>query len=844
MAAPLNRQAAHLLLPPSSSSSSSAEIAAESVLELRRSGVLQRLSRSEAPADATEVHRLLVRCDSLVGQDSRQGFLLARELLRALPWSHVSAHASKWVSSGIANLRYAPREIVGVLDILMGSASRDRPEYHRAVVAPNLASYAGAMLNVADSTQEPAVLLPLLGSLAAQVRLHPSSCRPLAPRIHKLCAVLLFDRGILVPQATKLLSALHLTGKGAAGAAELWSATMASVLAEARAAWAACSSTFVESQEWQAAANSTATTMMPPLPSDSLEALPLAQRRLGLLLGRPPMQGMLPCLLGEATSSPVPVPTGALYSLAHAILAVSPSSPPRQHPPVDASVHAAQVACLAGAHMSAINLLVALHLTVDRGVCSSRQADTVARLLAFVEGSHYSSAHRFVAFKAISMLGLPLDPQARLVLRASRACLAQISRLLLHTHAEQQQQQQQQASASTSRPTKRAKRAYESDDLGLASQERRGLADVDGDERAACMAAMACLPALFGLLTTYLTPEHHDLAHTTALLLAAVAEVSMASDSAICAASLSALADVVALSRGSLLALLMARAGLQGATAACSPDAGLRAAGAKLRGALDAALHPRLPLRLDLKLQQDEALPTSWTVSVGQQGEEDSLKLPKVEIEEQPGSNEATAMEQVLGIRPAAAAALPLAPPSPSPHPPSPSQQQQLRTASAPSGPVSAAAPTTTTTSSPSPAVTAATAAAIRERFSPDPVKPVRRPSTPRIGSPGASPDRKSNAASGGATTAAAAFMNSVARGGGGQSGAGSPTSALTPKISSPLAAGRKLGPERPVDEDTVMESAGGRRGGGAADDVDDDDDDDDEGIPELDLGSSDEEDE
>lgn len=657
--------------------------------------------------------------------------------------------------------------------------------------------------------------------------------------------MLLFDRGILVPQATKLLSALHLTGKGAAGAAELWSATMASVLAEARAAWASCSSTFVESQGWQAAANSTATTMMPPLPSDPLEALPLAQRRLGLLLGRPPMQGVLPCLLGEATPSPVPVPTGALYSLAHAILAVSPSSPPRQHPPVDASVHAAQVACLAGAHMSAINLLVALHLTVDRGVCASRQADTVTRLLAFVESSHYSSAHRFIAFKALSMLGLPLDPQARLVLRASRACLAQTSRLLLHTHTHAEQQQQQQASASTSRPTKRAKRAYESDDLGLASQERRGLADVAGDERAACMAAMANLPALYGLLTTYLTPEHHDLAHTTALLLAAVAEVSMASDSAICAASLSALADVVALSRGSLLALLMARAGLQGATAACSPDIGLRAAGAKLRGALDAALHPRLPLRLDLKLQQDEALPTSWTVSVGQQGEEDSLKLPKVEIEEQPGSNEATAMEQVLGIRPTAAAAHPLAPPSPSPHPPSPSQQQ-LRTASAPSGPVSAAAPTTTTTSSPSPAVTAATAAAIRERFSPDPVKPVRRPSTPRIGSPGASPDRKSHAASGGATTAAAAFMNSVARGGGGQSGAGSPTSALTPKISSPLAAGRKLGPERAVDEDAVMENAGGRRGGGGGgDDVDDDvDDDDDEGIPELDLGSSDEEDE
>lgn len=170
MAAPLNRQAAHLLSSSSSSSSSSslgAEIAAESVLELRRSGVLQRLSKSEAPADATEVHRLLVRCDSLVGQDSRQGFVLARELLRALPWSHVSAHASKWVSSGIANLRYAPREIVGVLDILMGSASRDRPEYHRAVVAPNLASYAGAMLNVADSTQEPAVLVSLLSLLAA-----------------------------------------------------------------------------------------------------------------------------------------------------------------------------------------------------------------------------------------------------------------------------------------------------------------------------------------------------------------------------------------------------------------------------------------------------------------------------------------------------------------------------------------------------------------------------------------------------------------------------------------------------------------------------------------------------
>lgn len=815
-AAPLYRQAAYLL----SFSSSNEGFSIESVQELRRSGLLGRLAKSDAQADVTELNRLLVRCDSLVGQDARQGYTLARELLRALPWSTVSSHAAKWVSSGISNLRYAPVEVVHVLDVLLGSASRDRPEYHRAVVAPNLTNYATAMLNAADATQEPHVSSALLGSLAAQVRLHPSSCRPLAPRIHKLCASLLFDRGILIPQATRLLSVLHLTGKGATGTAELWSATMNSVLVEARAAWEACSSTFANHHHEEQAAPDTATTMMTKLPSDPLEALPVAQRRLGLLLGLPPRQGVLPCLLAEATTSPVPVPVGALHALAYDILAINTTSSARQHPPVDANVHAAQVASLAGAHMSAINLLVTVHRTVDRGVCSSRQAETLARLLIIVEGSHYSSAHRYVALKALAILDLPQNPQSRLVLRASRACLGQITRLLMHT-TSYNEQQGQASSSSTSRPAKRAKVAYESDGLGLASQERRGLAQVDADERGACMAAIAYLPLVYGSLTTYLTPEHHDLAHTAALVLTAVAEVSIAYDSGVAAVSLRALSQLVARSRGSLLALLMARAGLQGASAMSSPDGEVRTAAMMLRQALEAALHPRLPTRLDLKLQQDESLlPASWTNNE-MDGDEEGLKLQRVEIEEQPGSNEANAIEQVLGI-------------SSKPIHPEPESLDASITS------VLSDAPSANenTTSEQHQSATEATAMALKEHLSPDPVKPLRRPSTPRIGSPSGSPERGKSSlmsGSGAGNAAAAAFMNSVSRN---ASGAGSPTSALTPRVSSPLASERKLKPDNVVDEDVVMGHLDRKNIG------DEDDDDDDEAIPELDLGSSDEEEE
>lgn len=551
-----------------------------------------------------------------------------------------------------------------------------------------------------------------------------------------------------------LLASLHVTGKGQANQTQLWTTTLNLLMEDTKIAWAACSSSFEGANEL----GEEGVGLMGTLPSDDMEALEEGQSRLMLLLGRPPAAGIIGVFLSEPTNYTVPVPMDSMVSLVLSILAITSSSPPRQQPPPEASLYAAQTALLPAAHVAALTLLASLPL----GVHYAKTNKILSRLLRLIEKS--SPAVRCVGLKVLEVMDLPLDPESSILIHGARTCLAQVARLLQvnNSTAAMLSDKMQAEEKATKR-----RRIYESDQVQFS--QRRGFVELDDDEYEACIAAIGCLPLFYTSLATHISAEHHDLAHTTALVMLGISEIALHQPDDLSAASLDSLAQLVRLSRGPILALLTTRAASLAAQGLVCHHGGTKKSATMLLHALEFTFNPRLAPKLSLRLHVEA---DQW------KGGEEEVELGKIELEEGPaGAREAQALRDVLAI--------------------SVDREQDWPAAASPR----------VESQRPRPAAV---------QFSPDPVKPIRRSSTPRIGSPTAgaanvlapmatrsseSPERPTSThLFGGPSSAAAAAMAT--------------TSTLPLPISSPLA-----------QQDVTMS-----------------DESDDDAIPELDLRSSDEE--
>jgi hypothetical protein len=552
--------------------------------------------------------------------------------------------------------------------------------------------------------------------------------------------------------ASALLAALHVTGKGRDVQVQLWTTTLDLLIKDVKLAWAACSSTFAAGQQDE----ETQPGLMPALPSDDMDALSEAYSRLRLLLGSPPTAGIIATFLSEPTVHSVPVPVERLISLLLLILSVTSSSAPRQQPLPEATLWAAQTSLLPVAHISALTLLASLPLNI----CYSKSSKIVSRLLRVIEKS--PPAVRCVALKVLKILDMPLSPESPVLIHCARTCLAQVARLL-----KSSDQPISSDKISMNKGNKRRK-IYEADQVRFT--QKRGFVELDEDEYQGCIAAVDLLPLLYQGLATHLGPEHHDLAHTTSLVLLGISEISLQDADDLTAASLQALCQLVRLSRGPILALLTTRAASLASQGLVSHHYATKLSATRLSEALEFTFHPRLAPKLSLRLHVEEDLAKV---------DESETVLERVELEEDRGVKEVEALRDVLEIE----------------------MEQDIDQGDA----VLLESPRRSTF-------------APLQQHSPDPVKPVHRPSTPRIGSPSLAsstiarssigPIAPENAPS--AATTAQVF--------------GGPTIAKTsasPSVSSPLGHSN--------DDDNHMN------------DIQDSDD---EGIPELDVRSSDEEDE
>jgi hypothetical protein len=518
--------------------------------------------------------------------------------------------------------------------------------------------------------------LAILDGLYEQIRIHPTYYRSYASQIQKAISKSFMERPALIAEASRLLAALHLTGKGQSNQVQLWTTTLDLLVEDVKTAWKACSSAFEMGDHDEPKLG-----FMRELPSDDLKSLSEAQLRLELLLGMPPSAGIIAVFLSEPTTQAVPVPVEKLVSLVLSILSISPSSLPRQQPPPEAGLYAAQSALLSSAHVSALTLLASL----PTSLYYSKTNKILSRVFRIIEKS--SPAVRCVAFKALQVLDLRLDPESQTLIHCTRTCLAQIARLLKAANVANSERREEKK--QTEKSNKRRK-IYESDQVQFS--RKKGFVEVGRDEYEACVAAINYIPFLYEGLATHLSAEHYDLAHTTALVLLGITEISFQQPDELTAASLKAMAQLVRLSRGSVLALLTTKAASLASRGLLSADRNIQEGARALSQALEFTFHPRLPPKLSLSLHGGEE---KW-----QADDEEEVVLGRVELEEARGAKEVQAMQDILAI--------------PADHEISPphsiaSQGHESPRRSKTASPV---------------------------HLSPDPVKPLQRPNTPSIGSP------------------------------------------------------------------------------------------------------------
>lgn len=465
----------------------------------------------------------------------------------------------------------------------------------------------------------------------------------------------------------------------------------------------------------------------------------------------------------------------------------------RQNPAPEATLLASQSALLPSIHITALTFLATLPI----GISFAKARKVVNRILRIIETS--SAPVRCVAFNALLVLNLKLDPENPTLLRCARTCLAQIARLLKYTTTPAESSTE--ANGNKERSKKRRK-VFESDQVRFT--KRNGFTDLNQDEYAGCIAAVKLLAIIYEALATHLSAEHRDLAQTSALILLGLAEISLQDPDALSESCLASIAQVIRLSRGSVLALMTTRSSALASQGAQSSHYDTKMAAELVLQALEFTFHPRLPFKLDLRLHVDND---------GVQGNtEEEPILGKVELQEDRGAQEVEALKDVLQVE--GEIANPVA-----------DQNGSMSFINAESN---APLPESPQRSTPRQSL----------QLSPDPVKPLYRPNTPRIGSPSLSHAVPLSNSTTGLTTSA---DNGTIIGSADHDRSQQPLFASVAPIkatSAASASGNRVSISNTASPPSPLAQ------GEHSDRMMDMEDSDDEPLPEIDLRSSDEEDE
>ncbi|WFD30189.1 hypothetical protein MSPP1_001206 [Malassezia sp. CBS 17886] len=596
------------------------------------------------------------------------GATAAALLLDECGWRIAEAHGKAWIDRAHANMEQAakhntdrPAAVADCLPLarlavtqLMGRESLAHPEYHRVVVAPQIAPMAAATLALVGCAQEWAAshapgspaLPALLVLVAEQLRLYASTYRPHAARLHALCMEVLFAAyktasgaasarpppRALSRAATVLLATLPLTGAVAGGGGgggehanlygqsgrvqqtQLWAATAGALVAAAEDAF--CAS--VPSVDWRAlgvdAAADDALGWEPLAAGDYMETVAAALERVRLLVGDATHAGVLPQYLSCAMPRAVPVPVGALVRLAAAALQVRVAR--TADVPLDlarAEEGARLRVCAYGMHLLAFTALVAQQATWQF-VFAPRGA--LLHLCVVAENSVVGSTERVLSLRTLGLLlggggvlcdgspvpsstALPLPPTAPFVLRMSRMSVQQTSAFLVHAP---------RAWEDDVRPVKKA-RMFESDAVALAERAPQdGVLAKTAVETEACDASVRLFSALFPTLACSPAAGSAELARTGLLAVLGVAEALLCArllsprhraGVALAVTCMNAVADLIVRFTGKLTAEILPRFHALVMTGVHASVPPVRAACRGVEARIAAVLRPRVPPLVD-----------------------------------------------------------------------------------------------------------------------------------------------------------------------------------------------------------------------------------------------------
>ncbi|SPO20904.1 uncharacterized protein UTRI_00381 [Ustilago trichophora] len=365
---------------------------------------------------------------------------------------------------------------------------------------------------------------------------HSAQFRPVSSRIHECITSLLYNDDVqtisqpIFTAAAAVLSSLHLTGalasKGSdasGGSArttqsQLWQATLDSQLQLASEAWRHVTSSYQATDASQLAADVKDVATYKNLsqyPKDPLAATKVAHQRLALLLGSRGRTGLINSHLRAVTSRPVPIPAGKLITLALDMLRVDLTS--RFKPTAEAKLCSLQAAHLPSFHTRALALIAQLSITAPAAI--SLEASTILGDICRIAEAGVSSGAsdlasarvKLAAMRTLAVLvgrqgiALPLDPAGRTTLRLARLGVTQLAKAVLNPV--------QASSTTTSGDGRKAKKArlYESDSMfasNVALKDR--IHSLSVEDLASVQAALQILVAVYPLLTTSLSQVHYD----------------------------------------------------------------------------------------------------------------------------------------------------------------------------------------------------------------------------------------------------------------------------------------------------------------------------------------------
>ncbi|CAO1623020.1 unnamed protein product [Parajaminaea phylloscopi] len=537
--------------------------AADTFPTLRASDIFRRLLQLHTETAAQALRKTSLKCQASLSSGGANGFRLALLLAEQVGWSgddgSIPKHAQDWlnaslnylvsVSTGANPPRINVAALSPLLTLLQGHLlspqAVSRPEFARAIVAnavPKVATVLTACVEIAVRSGQLDALLVLFDSVVTQLDHNPASLRPFAPRLHAAATKIAFTEGsaALRLSAIRVLGHLHLTGAqttrpqkgkdlsgstsaGKTTQGQLWLSTVKAVIGSTRDAWEGCMSTF----DLASKPSLTRPRLeLPPIPETDEAA---SWARLQLLLGE---HGVLPQLLSLPTKRPVALPLTSLIALSKSMLAAHPAQST-----TDANLHATQSARLPHIHMMALGLLTVTMVCAQAAglTALARFSPAAVELLVqLIERPDEPPVVRASATQVLASLmcssasSLPLNPASELVLRANKACISQIASLMVDSQQDSSDVPERTSSedASTSARKKKRSKLYESDSISAAPGPRL-LALKPAVQRATAISAMEALPRLYSYLLASLTPTHYDLAHTSVQVVCALADTTL-----------------------------------------------------------------------------------------------------------------------------------------------------------------------------------------------------------------------------------------------------------------------------------------------------------------------------